>query len=361
MREFSLTLLLVCAGAAFAQGPGGWKAIDGRASLDREVVRVGHVASVRIEPDGSGDALAESSPVALTVGKRYELTAWIRTEGLEVEETARAPVAVGAAVTLASMPFDVHSTSLGGTRDWTRVSLRFTATRAEDRIVLAAGAGGRLRGRAWFDSVAIEQLSGDGAPAADAVETFGPAYRYPEGGWVHLHIEGQPYERGYQHGRLMAREIPDYVNRCALLFDPKDPGRGWDNARTVTNALFLRGFDREILEEMKGIADGAKEAGAKWRDRSIDLLDIVAANTFVELETLRGAAPATPTGLEGLKLSAPPYAPKLGTEHCSAFAATGKATRDGKMVIGHITSGGCCWPSGAPSCSTSSPPPDIAC
>ena len=32
----------------------------------------------------------------------------------------------------------------------------------------------------------------------------------------------------------------------------------------MANALFLRGFDREILEEMRGIADGASDAGAKW-------------------------------------------------------------------------------------------------
>src|SRR5205823_3898177 len=50
-------------------------------------------------------------------------------------------------------------------------------------------------------------------PAADhrpdprAVRRHGPAYRYPQAGWVVLHIEGGPYERGFQHGKLLAPEI----------------------------------------------------------------------------------------------------------------------------------------------------------
>jgi hypothetical protein len=349
MRAVGFALGVVSLSAAFAaqpilngsfESPGAWSPVRGKAVLDQRVVHDGK-SSMRVEAEGASDALVESSPVRLVMGKRYELSAWIRADGLEVRETDRTPVAIGAAVAMDSMPFDVHSESIGGTHDWTRVRLRFTATRESDRVVLTAGSGGLMRGRAWFDSVALEEISAPADwPTEDAVETYGPAYRYPEGGWTYLHIEGQPYERGYQHGRLMAHEIPDYVNRCALLLDRHDKERAWDMARTTANALFLRGFDREILEEMKGIADGAKDAGAKWSGRDVDLLDIVTANTFVELGTLDAAMPMTPTGLEGLKLLPPAYGGKLGTEHCSAFAATGKATRDGKMVIGHITM----WP-----------------
>jgi len=55
---------------------------------------------------------------------------------------------------------------------------------------------------------------------------------------------------------------------------------------------------------------------------------------------LASAASTMPTGLEGLKFDAPPYAERKRDsvmDHCSAFAATGPATRDGKMVIGHVT------------------------
>jgi hypothetical protein len=180
-----------------------------------------------------------------------------------------------------------------------------------------------------------ENPSSDEWPVRDAVETFGPAYRYPAAGWIYLHIEGQPYERGYQHGHLMAREIPEYLERCAALLGSKDR---WDDYRTTANALFLRGFDREILEEMRGIAEGASDAGARWQNRRIDLLDIVVANTTVEMGELPSAVATTPTGLEGLNFDTPPYARRdSAIDHCSAFAATGPATRDGKMVIGHVT------------------------
>ncbi len=55
---------------------------------------------------------------------------------------------------------------------------------------------------------------------------------------------------------------------------------------------------------------------------------------------LASAVSTTPTGLEGLTFDAPPYADRRRDsvlDHCSAFAATGPATRDGKMVIGHVT------------------------
>ncbi len=152
--------------------------------------------------------------------------------------------------------------------------------------------------------------------------------------------KGKPYERGYQHGFLMAKEIPEYLERCAAELGVKTEAESWNQIRTTVDALFLRGFDREILEEMKGIAEGASDAGATWLGRRVDLLDIVAANTTVELGELRSAMQMTPTGLEGLRLDAPAYFDRKRDsvmDHCSAFAATGAATRDGKMVIGHVT------------------------
>src|ERR1022692_2117967 len=68
--------------------------------------------SPRVEPGGpSPDALVRSAPVPLTIGKRYELSAWVRTDNLTVRDTGRSPIAIGAALSMASMPFDVHSES----------------------------------------------------------------------------------------------------------------------------------------------------------------------------------------------------------------------------------------------------------
>ena len=251
--------------------------------------------SMRLESHG-GDARVQSAPVELTIGKSYELTGWIRTEKLSVRDLDRSPIATGAALSMASLPYDVQSESLGATRDWTPVHLRFTATRAHDSIVLTVAYGGTFDGKAWFSGVNIDQAapeltltSADRWPAPAAVTTYGPAYRYPVGGWIYLHIEGQPYERGYQHGHLMAKEIPQYMERCAAELDPKNRNKSWNLARTTATALFLHGFDQEILEEMKGIADGASDAGARWEGRPIDLTDIVVVNTTVELGELSPA------------------------------------------------------------------------
>ncbi len=327
--------------ASFEKPNSTWTVVRGSATPDASVLHEGR-KSLRVEPGGpSPDACVRFAPVSLTIGRRYELSGWARTEDLVVRDLDRSPIAVGAALAMASMPFDVHSESLGGTQPWTRLTLRFVATRAQDQILLTVANGGAFQGKAWFEGVTLDEASfASEWPVPDAVRTFGPAYRYPAAGWIYLHIEGQPYERGYQHGYLMAREIPEYLERCAADLGSKADASGWDQLRTVANALFLRGFDREILEEMRGIADGASDAGASWLGRPIDLVDIVVANVTVELGELRGAIAATPTGLEGLHFDPPAYFEKKRDsviDHCSAFAATGPATRDGKMVIGHVT------------------------
>src|SRR5207302_4838150 len=139
-----------------------------------------------------------SAPVSPAPGKRYELSGWVHTEGVTVRDLDRSPISTGAALTMASMPCDVHSAALAGTRPWTRVSLRFVASRTQDQILLTVGNGGAFQGKAWFEGVSLDEISSkDEWPVRDAVRTFGPAYRYPAAGWIYLHIEGQPYERGY--------------------------------------------------------------------------------------------------------------------------------------------------------------------
>ena len=178
-----------------------------------------------------------------------------------------------------------------------------------------------------------------GPPDPASVERYGPAYRYPQAGWIVLHVEGDPYERGYQHGRLLSPEIADYVAALAAKRSPTAPDAAWQQVRTLVNALFLRRYDPEYLEEMKGIADGAAAAGGKFKGRALDLVDLVAVNSEIEVDFLDSALEATPNGLEGRTFREPqeahPRAPH--PEHCSAFAATGPATADGQIVFGHIT------------------------
>ena len=265
--------------SSFESSTSDWITVRGAAAPDSAITHANN-KSLRIEAgNASPDACVRSAPISLTLGKRYELSGWVRTENLTVSDLDRSPIALGAALTMASMPFDVHSAAVGGSHGWTRLSLRFVASRTRDSILLTAGSGGKLGGKAWFEGVSLDEISSrDEWPAREAVQTFGPAYRYPAAGWIYLHIEGKPYDRGYQHGYLMAREIPEYLERCAFELGGKPDDQSWSEYRTSANALFLRGFDREILEEMRGIVDGANANGAKWLNRKIDLVDIVVAN-----------------------------------------------------------------------------------
>ncbi len=184
------------------------------------------------------------------------------------------------------------------------------------------------------------------APAAEpfrpdllAVRRHATGYRYPQHGWVVLHIEGEPYERGTQHGRLLAKEIETYIAALSEHRAPKSPADYWDLYRQTVGGMYLHRFDREHLEEMKGIADGAAAAGVKVHGRPIDLTDVAGVNLWVELACLDDALRATPDGLDALKPAkgVAAAAPPPQEHHCSAFAATGPATADGQIVFGHIT------------------------
>lgn len=182
-------------------------------------------------------------------------------------------------------------------------------------------------------------------PGATDVVRYGDGYRYTQDGWMVLHVEGDPYPRGYQQGRLLAREIAAYIRMLATECSVKAPADGWRAARLLANTLFLRKMDREVVEEMKGIAEGATDAGASYDGRDIDLLDVAVLNTWMEITCLESALDTMPTGLEDKAFprpgrpKAPAPRPKKG-EHCSAFIATAPATADGKIVFGHITMAG---------------------
>ncbi len=171
-------------------------------------------------------------------------------------------------------------------------------------------------------------------PDPATVQRYGPAYRYPQDGWIMLHIEGKPYDRGFQHGHLLAEELTRMIRMLGNHRARGSAEDGWKNERLLCNALFLRGYEPEYLEEMRGIADGANDAGASIFGRRLDVVDVAAVNSSVETMCLEDSLDGLPTGLEDKTFVTPGQ--KKG-DHCSAFAATGPATKDGKIVFGHIT------------------------
>jgi hypothetical protein len=132
-----------------------------------------------------------------------------------------------------------------------------------------------------------------------------------------LHVEGTPYEMGFQHGALMKDEIRALVR---FLFDVKakefseqlqvDLGGGLLKLKPDAKAII--GTITEIqkkhvppayFEEMRGVADGS----------GVAYDEIVKANFIPELF------------------------------HCSGFALSGKATKDGTLYHGRILDYGCDW------------------
>ena len=67
-------------------------------------------------------------------------------------------------------------------------------------------------------------------PAAHAEELQtspdGKGYRFDRDGWIYVHIEGEAYERGYQHGYLVAPELAEILKKTKDL-TYLDTGMEW--------------------------------------------------------------------------------------------------------------------------------------
>ena len=296
-------------------------------------------SSLRFHHEQPRSSTALSAPVRLEVGKIYRLTGWMKTSMAVVDQNARYPTAVPATLSMASIPFTNYAPPVGGSRGWTKSELLFVATRRDDRVKLVFGQNGAASGTAYFDDVALEEVKeiGDYIPL-ETVRWFGPAFRYTDQGWTFVHIEGEPYDRGYQYGVLLAKEIAAYLEKLAIQSNAENPRLGWDGLRTLTDALMLRKYDEEYLTEMKGIADGAAKAGAAFSGKPLDLLDVVTINSAVDLGQLGGALAKTRTALTGrsFRQDEEELNALERLHKCSSFLANGPASSDGRIVFGQL-------------------------
>ena len=82
-----------------------------------------------------------------------------------------------------------------------------------------------------------------------------------------LRIKGKPYEMGYQHGYLLADKIALMINRTLLATTAYVAAQTGSDLEKAEELLWLGQkaaepfLPQEFKEEMKGIADGAKDAG----------------------------------------------------------------------------------------------------
>jgi isopenicillin-N N-acyltransferase like protein len=129
-------------------------------------------------------------------------------------------------------------------------------------------------------------------------------------GYRVVHLKGDPYEMGFQQGTLLRDDIRESIR---FLFEVKAKEGKLELAgiTLLDPKLAIRGIassqrkfvpDR-FFEEMRGVADGA----------GLDVQDVIIANFIPELF------------------------------HCSGFALSGSATKDGTLYHGRILDYGCDW------------------
>jgi hypothetical protein len=147
-------------------------------------------------------------------------------------------------------------------------------------------------------------------------------YSFKQGGWTFVHLQGTPEQIGFQHGYLLAREIEDSLHVYQVEGVHLD-GRPWSFFREAGKTVLWPRLDQEYKDELKGIVDGLKAQGS-----TVDLWDVVAMNGDEELTGYY-----LPWLNAKEKKANPPAAVAPGK--CSAFIATGSATKDGKIVIAH--------------------------
>jgi hypothetical protein len=148
------------------------------------------------------------------------------------------------------------------------------------------------------------------------------AHRHEKNGWLYLHIEGTPKERGFQHGYLLANEIEESIRVLSESWKYQS-ALDWEWLVKKGGNLFTPNIDPENLAEIDGIVEGMKSAGiTTTRD------EIVTYNGYMEL-----LGYWWPT----VKDTVSPNSPDPKKESCSSFIATGGMTADGNIVLGHNT------------------------
>ncbi|HYL62583.1 MAG TPA: C45 family peptidase [Candidatus Methylomirabilis sp.] len=164
--------------------------------------------------------------------------------------------------------------------------------------------------------------AGSGRVAADDPR-LAASHRFEDGGWIYVHLEGDPATVGFQHGYLLGPEIEDAFKAVSAEM-MHETQRDWGFFRKAAHEMLWPKIDAEYKQELQGIVDGLHGRTSS----KLDVDDIVAFNAFEELPDYY-----VPWYNKQQKMA---HAPDLKSPgNCSAFVATGSWTKDGKIVIAH--------------------------
>lgn len=155
---------------------------------------------------------------------------------------------------------------------------------------------------------------------ADQHAWLAHARRFERAGWIYLHLEGGPRERGFQHGYLLAKEFAENLRVTRRLWE-YGSSMDWNWLLDKTVPFLEPKVDSENLAELDGLVEGLQAAGVESSRR-----EMIVFNAWFELNWYWW-----PKELKKIKdLPAPAV-----KQSCSSFIATGSATADGGVVLGH--------------------------
>ena len=132
-------------------------------------------------------------------------------------------------------------------------------------------------------------------------------------GWKIAHVYGSPYELGYAHGYLFSEELQKvktvfpFVVSESLHVDMKTY---FNRSVSLLKPSMMKDYP-EYMEELRGISAGCRSRGVNL---SVDYL--ISWNGLLSMYNVFG---------------------KKNAFRCSAFIATGGATENGEIVMGHNT------------------------
>jgi hypothetical protein len=174
-------------------------------------------------------------------------------------------------------------------------------------------------------STIIVQVSA-GKPASPLLKG---AYRVDQNGWIYVHLEGKPFEIGYQNGYLLADNIDQSWKACIHVYWTEEEfGDWWYAARDISRLYIWPKLTAEMKVEIEGITAGVRAKGLSW-----DKWDILAFNSWADIDAYWDLWE------EGKGHPTKGHTPLQHWEKgCSAFIATGSSwTESGEIVIGHNT------------------------
>lgn len=197
------------------------------------------------------------------------------------------------------------------------------------------------------------------SPVPISPDQYRPAYRYNVQGWIYIHVQGDPYDRGYQHGYLLAAEIVDMLNRWSNIIHnypilnffskhlsderyQKVSAAWWGFCVSRCYSWYQDKIPEEYQQEMQGIADGVSARGGTIHGRNVTYKDILTLNEMYEFMSKLTRLPKKVNPLRSWFHQYKKIVPESNgvsydrfieaflnqdpAHHCNGFIATGNAT-----------------------------------